>query len=123
MADAIISPFVMHSARDAMASGLPHIEEQVKGIEQAVVGNSGLHRVHRQDRPPAPPPGSTFDDNVAFNDHVDESFGSFTVFGVLFRPSKVLFKMEHESYCIYLAEFDDGDSEAMAADDKEGAPP
>ena len=25
-----------------MASGLAHIEEQVKGIEQAIVGNSGL---------------------------------------------------------------------------------
>ena len=35
-------PFVMHGARDAMARGLAHIEEQVKGIEQAVVENPGL---------------------------------------------------------------------------------
>jgi hypothetical protein len=34
--------FVMHGARDAMAGGLAHIEEQVKGIEQAVVENPGL---------------------------------------------------------------------------------
>ena len=235
MADAIISPFVMRGARDAMASGLTHIEEQVESIEQAVGENSGLafdlaktliestcrtvlrersvpyaatddlpklfksasqnlpflpantsnagkvrkslkqtlaglstaiqgicelrnqcgfashgsseprpvmesvqallvaeatdaivgflHRVHRQDRTPAPSPRPTFDDNVAFNDHADESFGPFTVFGLSFRPSEVLFKMEPESYRIYLAEFDDGDSEATAADDKEGAPP
>ena len=235
MADSVIAPFSMHGARDAMASGLTHIEEQVEGIEQAVGENSGLafdlaktliestcrtvlrersvpyaatddlpklfksasqnlpflpentsnagevrkslkqtlgglstaiqgmcelrnqcgfashgsgeprpvmeavqallvaeatdaivgflHRVHRQDRTPAPPPQPTFDDNVAFNDHVDKSFGPFTVFGLSFRPSEVLFKMEPESYRIYLAEFDDDDSEATAADDKEGAPP
>jgi hypothetical protein len=35
-------PFVMHGARDAMLGGLAHIEEQVKGIEQAVVENPGL---------------------------------------------------------------------------------
>ena len=35
-------PFVMHGARDAMAAGLGHIEEQVKGIERAVVENPGL---------------------------------------------------------------------------------
>ena len=34
--------FVMHGARDAMASGLAHIEEQIRGIEQAVSGNPGL---------------------------------------------------------------------------------
>ena len=51
----------------------------------AIVGF--LHRVHRQDRTPAPPPRPTFDDNVAFNDHVDKSFGPFTVFGLSFRPS------------------------------------
>lgn len=33
------APFVMHSARGAMAAGLLHIEEQVKAIEQAVVEN------------------------------------------------------------------------------------
>ena len=235
MADSVIAPFSMHGARDAMASGLTHIEEQVEGIEQAVGENSGLafdlaktliestcrtvlrersvpyaatddlpklfksasqnlpflpantsnagevrkslkqtlgglstaiqgmcelrnqcgfashgsdeprpvmeavqallvaeatdaivgflHRVHRRGRTPAPPTGPTFDNNVAFNDHVDESFGPFTVFGVSFRPSEVLFKMEPESYRIYLAEFDDNDSETTVADDKEGAPP
>lgn len=34
--------FVMHGARDAMAAGLAHIEQQVRGIEQAVSENPGL---------------------------------------------------------------------------------
>ena len=37
-----IPPFVMHGARGAIAGGLLHIEEQVKGIERAVEENPGL---------------------------------------------------------------------------------
>jgi hypothetical protein len=33
---------VMHGARSAMAGGLTHVEEQVKGIERAVIENPGL---------------------------------------------------------------------------------
>jgi hypothetical protein len=36
------SGFTMHGARAAMAGGLSHIEEQVKGIERAVIENPGL---------------------------------------------------------------------------------
>ena len=42
MAETPIAPFVMHGARDAMADGLAHIEEEVKGIERAVIKNPGL---------------------------------------------------------------------------------
>jgi hypothetical protein len=42
MADALTAPFAMHGARDAIAGGLGHIEEQVKGIERAVSENPGL---------------------------------------------------------------------------------
>ena len=42
MAEALFAPFVMHGARDAIAGGLVHIEEQVKAIERAVVENPGL---------------------------------------------------------------------------------
>lgn len=42
MADAQAASFVMHGAREAMANGMPHIEEQIKGIERAVVENPGL---------------------------------------------------------------------------------
>ena len=229
MAEAVTAPFVMHGARDAMTGGLAHIEEQVKGIEQAVVENPGLafdlaktliestcravlgersvvyavtddlpklfksatqhlpflpatasnaaqarkslqqtlaglstaiqgicelrnqcgfashgsgeprpimegvqallaaeaadtivgflHRVHRQDRTPPPAPGPTFDDNGAFNDHVDEAFGPFRVFEVEFRASEVLFRMEPETYRIYLAEFDGNDADAAAEEE------
>src|SRR5258706_15291020 len=36
------APFLMHGARDAIASGLSHIEQQVASIELAVVENPGL---------------------------------------------------------------------------------
>ena len=42
MAETPTGSFVMQGARDAMADGLAHIEQQVKGIEQAVFQNPGL---------------------------------------------------------------------------------
>lgn len=38
----IISDFRMYGAREAMASGMVHIEEQVKGLERSVTENPGL---------------------------------------------------------------------------------
>jgi Abortive infection C-terminus len=42
MVDAPTLRFMMHGARAAIAGGMLHIEEQVAGIECAVVGNPGL---------------------------------------------------------------------------------
>lgn len=43
MADPLLTAtFVMYAAREAMVSGLGHIEEQIKSIELAVVENPGL---------------------------------------------------------------------------------
>jgi hypothetical protein len=42
MAESLTAPFVMHGARDAIAGGLAHVEQQVKSIEQAVVENPSL---------------------------------------------------------------------------------
>jgi hypothetical protein len=42
MAEPVTSPFIMHGARDAIAGGLVHIEQQVKSIELAVVDNPGF---------------------------------------------------------------------------------
>jgi len=42
MADTGASPFVMRGARDAIAAGLVHIEQQVRSIEVAVLDNPGL---------------------------------------------------------------------------------
>lgn len=44
------SDFVMHGARDAMSGGLTHIEEQIKGIERAVIENPSLAFRPCQDR-------------------------------------------------------------------------
>ena len=210
MAEVPTAPFVMHGARDAMARGLAHIEEHVKGIELAVANNPGLafdlakalvestcrtvlrersvgyaetddlpklfktltqhlpflpstasdasevrssllrtlsglstaiqgicelrnqcgfashgsdsprpimegvqallaaeaadtivgflHRVHHEDRTASPTTEETFDDNSAFNDSLDESFGPFRIFEIEFRPSEVLFTLEPETY-------------------------
>jgi Abortive infection C-terminus len=42
MAEAMTSPFVMHGARDAVARGLVHIEQQVQALELAVAENPPL---------------------------------------------------------------------------------
>ena len=65
-----------------------------------------LYRVHRQDRTPPPSPRALYEENVAFNDSVDETHGMINIFDVQFRPSDVLFQMEPETYRVYLAEFD-----------------
>lgn len=86
----------------------------------AIVGF--LHRVHRQNHISSPAPGPTFDDNGVYNEHVDETFGPFMVFDVAFRPSEVLFRMEPETYRIFLAEFDGNDAEAEAPAEQEARP-
>ena len=88
------------------------------GAADAIVGF--LHRVHHQDRTPRL---VVFDDNVAFNEHLDETFGPFRIFEAEFRPSEVLFTLEQETYRIYLAEFDSGiDSEGRASADGDVQP-
>jgi len=42
MGDPLAVQFVMHGVREAIAGGMTHAEEQVKGIEQAVSENPGL---------------------------------------------------------------------------------
>jgi hypothetical protein len=42
MAEPAIPPFVMHGARDAVAVGLDHVEQQVTSIEKAITDNPGL---------------------------------------------------------------------------------
>ena len=82
----------------------------------AIVGF--LHRVHRQDRESSSPAGESFDENGPFNDYVDEASGPVRVFEVEFRASEVLFRMEPETYRIYLAEFDGDNSDAEALADE-----
>jgi hypothetical protein len=217
MAETVNASFAMHGARDAIAGGLAHIDEQVKGIERAVIENPGLafdlartliesvcrtilrersvafsddddlpklfkaatqslpflpveasgeseirkslaqtlnglhttiqgicelrkkcgfashgsgsprpamesvqallaaeaadaivgflHRVHRQDRQPGLPLAPSYDDNVDFNDSLDDALGVIRIYDVELRPSAILYQMEPETYRIYLAEF------------------
>ncbi len=65
-----------------------------------------LHRVHRQDRGPSPPPRVLYEASPAFNESVDEAHGVIRIYGAEFRPSEVLFNLEPETYRVYLAEFD-----------------
>jgi len=74
-----------------------------------------LHRVHRQDRTAPAVARALYDDNSAFNDSVDGSFGPIRIFDIEFRASEVLFQMEPQSYRIYLAEFDE-ETEGAKAD-------
>lgn len=217
MAETLTAPFVMHGARDAIAGGLGHIEQQVKSIELAVFENPGLafdlaktliesvcravlseraipytneddlpkllktamnhlpflpptaseeteireslkrmisglntimqgicelrnqcgfashgsdkqrlimesvqallaaeaadtvvgflHRIHRQDRTLPLSQRALYEDNPAFNESVDEAHGVIRIFEAEFQPSEVLFRMEPETYRVYLAEF------------------
>ncbi len=85
----------------------------------AIVGF--LYRVHRQGRTSSSTQKLSFDDNPAFNESLDETFGPFQIFEVEFRPSEVLFRLEPETYRIYEAEFGD-DPEAARSDGGEVAP-
>lgn len=42
MVEVVTPAFVMHGAREAIARGLTHVEQQVKSIEKAVAENPGL---------------------------------------------------------------------------------
>lgn len=81
-----------------------------------------LYRVHRQDRPKASSPEAGFDDNGGFNDHIDETTGPVRILEAEFRASEVLFRMEPETYRIYLAEFTGGDADTAPVAGEGGAP-
>jgi hypothetical protein len=76
-----------------------------------------LYRIHRQDRTAQPSPRAQYDENLAFNEYVDETHGIVSIFDVELRPSQVLFEMEPESYRIYLAEFDEEAERAASSMD------
>lgn len=83
----------------------------------AIVGF--LYGMHRQSRT-SPSPRALYEENQAFNDYVDETYGPIRIFEIEFRASQVLFEMEPESYRIYAAEFEE---ESEDTEDEEGSPP
>jgi hypothetical protein len=83
----------------------------------AIVGF--LHRVHRQDRPPAPVVSLEVSRHPAFDEALDAECGTFLVRDISIRPSDALFALELETYRIYLAEFDEtvGEVDAPAGEE------
>lgn len=231
----LASDFLMHGARAAMAGGLTHIEEQVKGIERAVIENPGLafdlaktivestcrtilsdrkipfqseddlprlyktvttqlpllpvaasseaearksltqtlnglhtalqgvcelrnaygfashgaegprpgmesvqallaaqaadaivgflHRVHRQDRITLPIAQMKFEDNEDFNDFIDEANSQVRIFDNLYRPSEVLFAVDHPAYRDLLSDYKPSSAEDEGAAESTGDAP
>ncbi len=68
----------------------------------AIVGF--LHRVHRLDRVPDALRDMRYEDHQGFNELVDELHGPIRIYEALFRASEVLFRMEPESYRVYLVD-------------------
>lgn len=61
-----------------------------------------------------------FEQNPAFNDQLDDEHGPFWIRESEFRPSEVLFRMEPETYRIYLSEFaEDDESPSAVAKEEE----
>ena len=96
--------FASHGA----VAGRPAMEAvqalMVAQSADAIVGF--LHRVHRQDRPPTTGKPLKYEDNVDFNNYVDEAHELVRIFDEEFMPSRVLFEMAPEPYRVYLAEYE-----------------
>ena len=74
----------------------------------AIVGF--LHRVHRQERAMLPGARLELRDHAGFNDYVDESNEVVRIFDLEYRPSEVLFSVDHEAYRDLLANFPPADA-------------
>lgn len=83
----------------------------------AIVGF--LHRVHRQDKATSAPFGPSFEEGAAFNAALDDEIGPIQIREAQFNASEVLFRMEPETYRIYLADFDGADAEIATPGEKE----
>lgn len=76
----------------------------VAGATDAVIGF--LYGVHVQDRTVHATTGqSLYDNNLDFNNFIDENHEICTILEAEFLPSDVLFQMEPETYRLRLAEF------------------
>lgn len=65
-----------------------------------------FHRLHLQDRTQPSFPRLAYDDNVEFNDYVDEANEAVRIFDLSYQPSEVLFNVDLEAYRTLLGEFD-----------------
>jgi len=83
-----------------------------------------IHRVHRQERAPIPSQRLEFGDNEDFNVYVDEANGQVKIFELAYRPSEVLFAVDHEAYRDLLGDYspdDEGEPDEGSPDATGGA--
>lgn len=80
-----------------------------------------LHSTHRQDQAVPRVAPLRFEDHADFNDYVDDSHGSIQVFGLSFRASEVLYRVDREAYRDALATFDESAKDAIPINDNGGA--
>jgi hypothetical protein len=73
----------------------------------AIVGF--LHRVHLQERVPVTRARIEYNDNEGFNTYVDEANEQVRIFDLGYRPSEVLFAVDHEAYRDLLTDYRPGD--------------
>lgn len=79
-----------------------------------------FHRLHLQDRTQPGVPKLSYEDNIGFNDYVDEANESVRIFDLNYQPSEVLFSVDLEAYRTLLADFDEEDSDGESG---EACPP
>ncbi|MGA7201662.1 MAG: abortive infection family protein [Candidatus Cybelea sp.] len=72
-----------------------------------------LYRVHREGQAQRVP--LSFEDNVTFNDYVDDVHELIEIFGLAYRPSEVLFRIDKQAYGDQLASFADGEGDPESA--------
>jgi hypothetical protein len=65
-----------------------------------------FHRLHLQDRTQPQGAKLSYEDNVEFNDYVDEGNEPVCIFDLRYQPSEVLFSVDLEAYRTLLTEFD-----------------
>ena len=69
----------------------------------AIVGF--LHRVHRQERMPSHTTPLDYEQNLDFNDYVDDTYKAVRIFSSEFKASEILYRLEPETYRLALAEY------------------
>jgi hypothetical protein len=65
-----------------------------------------FHRLHLQDRTQPDGPRLAYEDNVGFNNYVDEANEPVSIFDLMYQPSEVLFSVDLDAYRTLLAELD-----------------
>lgn len=65
-----------------------------------------FHRLHLQDRTRPDVSRLAYEDNVEFNEYVDDANEAVRIFDLRYQPSEVLFSVDSEAYRTLLSEFD-----------------